>query len=270
MPALDFPATPTNGQVYTQDGSSWTYDSTKGTWRSSPYEPGAAITSATAPTTPQNGDIWFNTNDGTLYTYYNDGTSSQWVELRSEIAKSQVGLVPIAPTSVTVGSGTASVAADGRVTFTGCGSFIVNGVFSSAYTNYQVIYRPDGMSAADYIYTRFATSGTANTTSAYYFGGWYTQGGTYGLSANSTSSSTYVNIGYSYGDKSNTTIIELANPFLSTSPTQAFYRSSYSFASHTQQHGSFVFNGNTSFDGIQFGNINTGNQSGTIKIYGYN
>lgn len=139
MAALDFPASPTNGQVFTSNGSSWTYDSAKVAWRSSPYEPGAAITSSTAPTNPQNGDIWYDTDDGTTYVYYNDGTSSQWTEIRSQIATSQVGLVPIKPTSVNVGSGTASVDVGGMTTFTGANAVRLNGVFTSAFSKYRIV-----------------------------------------------------------------------------------------------------------------------------------
>jgi len=38
------------------------------------------ITGPTAPTAPANGEVWYNDNDGRTYIYYNDGTSSQWVE----------------------------------------------------------------------------------------------------------------------------------------------------------------------------------------------
>jgi len=37
--------------------------------------------SSTAPTTPNVGDLWWNDTNGILYIYYNDGTSSQWVEV---------------------------------------------------------------------------------------------------------------------------------------------------------------------------------------------
>ena len=39
--------------------------------------------SATPPTTPAPvaGDLWFNTNRSTLYAFYNDGSSSQWVSI---------------------------------------------------------------------------------------------------------------------------------------------------------------------------------------------
>lgn len=41
---------------------------------------GASVTvSATAPVSPSNGDMWWNTDNGTLYLYYSDGDSSQWV-----------------------------------------------------------------------------------------------------------------------------------------------------------------------------------------------
>ena len=36
-------------------------------------------TVATAPTTPNNGDLWFDTESGTIKVYYNDGDTAQWV-----------------------------------------------------------------------------------------------------------------------------------------------------------------------------------------------
>ena len=36
--------------------------------------------SESTPTTPSNGNLWLNTNNGKLYVYVNDGTSSQWVQ----------------------------------------------------------------------------------------------------------------------------------------------------------------------------------------------
>lgn len=34
------------------------------------------------PTSPGPGDQWLNVDDGNIYTYFNDGDSSQWVEFR--------------------------------------------------------------------------------------------------------------------------------------------------------------------------------------------
>jgi hypothetical protein len=40
---------------------------------------GTITVSDTAPTSPQNGNLWFDSIGAQLYVYYNDGTSSQWV-----------------------------------------------------------------------------------------------------------------------------------------------------------------------------------------------
>lgn len=77
--ALDFPANPTNGQAY----GSYIYNSTIGAWQSKEDPATVAVTSTTAPASANNGDIWYNTNTGVSYVYYNDGTSAQWVEIVS-------------------------------------------------------------------------------------------------------------------------------------------------------------------------------------------
>lgn len=135
--ALNFPGSPTNGQQY----QGFVYNSTVGAWQANPASVAPFYTADLPPTNPTKGDSWFNTNDGTMYVYTYDGNTYQWVEHRSEIARSQVGLVPIVPTSVNVGSGTASVAANGLITFTGANSLRANGVFTSAYNYHRVIIR---------------------------------------------------------------------------------------------------------------------------------
>lgn len=44
---------------------------------------GSIEISATAPATPSAGDLWWDSDNGALYIYYNDGTSSQWVDAAS-------------------------------------------------------------------------------------------------------------------------------------------------------------------------------------------
>jgi hypothetical protein len=41
---------------------------------------GTATVAATAPVTTLQGDIWWNSNDGRLKVWYNDGDSGQWVD----------------------------------------------------------------------------------------------------------------------------------------------------------------------------------------------
>ncbi len=58
---------------------------------------GAISQANTAPSNPQNGDQWYNTFNGILFEYLDDGTSSQWVDISSlptpNLASSNAGAV---------------------------------------------------------------------------------------------------------------------------------------------------------------------------------
>lgn len=77
--ALDFPASPTDGQVF----GAYVWSASKSVWQAKPQSATVATTSSAKPTTPNNGDIWIDTSDGIAYFYYDDGTSAQWVEVMS-------------------------------------------------------------------------------------------------------------------------------------------------------------------------------------------
>lgn len=63
-----------------QNGNALIYDGTTSTWV--PGEAGSKFTvSDTAPSNPENGDIWFRSDLGKTYIYYVDTDSSQWVEI---------------------------------------------------------------------------------------------------------------------------------------------------------------------------------------------
>ena len=44
-----------------------------------------AITNTTAPSGAVDGDLWWDDETGSLYIYYNDGTSSQWVQFNNSV-----------------------------------------------------------------------------------------------------------------------------------------------------------------------------------------
>jgi hypothetical protein len=75
--ALDFPANPVEGEAF----GSYIWSASKGVWQSREESATVAITSPTAPLTANNGDLWYNTSRGVTYIYYDDGSSSQWVEV---------------------------------------------------------------------------------------------------------------------------------------------------------------------------------------------
>ena len=68
----------TSGNVLSTNGSgnlSWIAASSGGSSGGS-----SVTTSATAPASPTAGNQWYDTTTGIIYTYVNDGTSSQWVQ----------------------------------------------------------------------------------------------------------------------------------------------------------------------------------------------
>jgi hypothetical protein len=264
---LDFPTSPTNGQAY----QGYVYSTTVGAWQAKPSAQSPFYTSDTPPSNPVTGDSWFNTNDGTMYIYVYDGNTFQWVEHRSEIARSQVGLVPVVPTSVNVGSGTASVAPLGLVSFTTATSVSLNSVFTSAYNSYKMIIRISAQSAAAQLGYRYRNAGTDNSTSNYYqtvlwnrsSGTTQTNNGTntvnYFFGWNSTTAASYL---YWTGD-----IINPAIP----SKTHLYGKGSGDDSTSyyvTDMASMFNIAANT-FDGITLF-PSAGNVTGTVQILGYN
>lgn len=75
--AINFPNSPSNGATHTAAGQTFTYDGTAGVWN--PQEGTPVSTGTSAPSSPAPGDLWFDTASGTLYFYYADGSSNQWV-----------------------------------------------------------------------------------------------------------------------------------------------------------------------------------------------
>jgi microcystin-dependent protein len=77
--ALDFPANPSDGEVF----GSYIWSASKGVWQSREESAAPAVVSPVPPTTPTTGDIWVDSSDGISYVYYDDGSSGQWIEMIS-------------------------------------------------------------------------------------------------------------------------------------------------------------------------------------------
>jgi hypothetical protein len=80
MAALDFPASPVDGQVFTApNGVTYTWRATPGFWQATGTAPPIVIASDTPPASPGVSQQWFNTVLGQLFVWYDDGNSQQWV-----------------------------------------------------------------------------------------------------------------------------------------------------------------------------------------------
>ena len=80
--ALNFPNSPTDGQVYldVSTGNRWAWDSANTCWKSTSAFTQSITIAASAPGEPVVGQLWWNQEYGRLLVYYNDGTSTQWVD----------------------------------------------------------------------------------------------------------------------------------------------------------------------------------------------
>ena len=81
--ATDFPNSPANGATHTFGGNTYTYNSTIGAWTgpATGSGGGASVTvSETAPSSPAEGDLWFDPSVLKTFVYYNDGPAFQWVQ----------------------------------------------------------------------------------------------------------------------------------------------------------------------------------------------
>lgn len=278
--ALDFPTSPTNGQVY----GNFVYSSAKGAWQAKPIT-GKVTTSATAPSAPSNGDEWFNTNDGNIYVYYTDVDGSQWVQVKSDATLSSTlgnrvttletypaGLIPVVPTSVTVGAGSASVAADGTISFTNVTTLSLNSSFTSTFKNYRVTGNIDSTSGTGGDFgLRLRNAGTDATTNNYY------TAGTWQNSQNQSNS--YYNVGTSLGyfgnlfstaDAYTTFSMDIANPQRTKLTTIRTSFNGLSTAGYAALYTtSILSNLNDSYDGMTIWGVSGTTMTGTLKVYGY-
>ncbi|WP_396190131.1 hypothetical protein [Flavobacterium sp.] len=92
--------------------------------------------------------------------------SAGWYSLSS-----QHGLVPVRATTVTFVSGTGSVNALGQITFSNCTKVSLDGLFTSEFKNYRVMFGCNGSSANTSIALRLRKNGTDVTSTQYNFGG---------------------------------------------------------------------------------------------------
>lgn len=134
------------------------------------------------PSNPTNGQVYAN--------YIYDSSITAWRNVNTDTGigtLNAMGLKNVVPTSVNVASGSATVNANGTVTFSGATSVRLNGIFSSTYQNYRIQYSL-ATSASTRPIARFAKNGTDSSGSVYATANiTYTQGSVTPGGATSTS-----------------------------------------------------------------------------------
>jgi hypothetical protein len=183
-------------------------------------------------------------------------------------------IVPIIPTTVSVGSGTGSFnSTTGNVTFTGATSISVNGVFSATYDKYMIFYCGGVTTGSAGANLRFRTSGTDNSGSSYSTTiGRSTSNGTFAQVQTTEAGSSVLNIqDYVVSDANYQALakFEIVNPFQSfvTNGIVDFTVANNITTIINRRFGAFQFNATTSFDGFTI--FSTSALTGTLKVMAY-
>jgi len=209
-------------------------------------------------------------------------TGTAWVSVASEVeslatyatqsyadnsSNVAAGLKPIVPTSVAIGSGSSSVSTLGQVTFTGASSVSLNGVFSSAYQNYRILFLTTSIATSGNVSLKMRTSGTDNSDAQYQrqqiFAGSTTVNAT-----RSTGQTSFLFGALAVGSYLNTINIDVFKPFDAANTGWVGQVASALDSTGPEvwvQYGGH--NVATSYDGITF--ISGGTFTGTVSVYGY-
>ena len=178
------------------------------------------------------------------------------------------GLKVCTPTTVvkTGASSTATINADGSVTFNLCETVSLNGVFSADYDNYVVTFTSIG-SAANFPSIRLRASGIdENSASNYYTHQYLYAGNTVVSGGRSTN-----NIWYSYGNSTTLyggMVQYIYGPYLAR-PTahRAVTGDPRDFATISDYTGTHSLP--NSYDGLTFSFPSSGNSSGLVSVAGW-
>jgi hypothetical protein len=169
------------------------------------------------------------------------------------------GLTLISPSSIAF-SGTSASTTNGKTVFSACTSLSLNGIFTTTYENYLVIFsnltQNNGGAITNF---RYRASGT-DTTSGYTTVAGYQNAG---AAAQYNPDNTNSHYCFQVDTTVSSAIIDIQNPQTATATTQfsKVFSGNYAYtngrlANTTQYDGFTVFNGSYNF-------------TGTVRVYGY-
>jgi hypothetical protein len=298
--AIDFPNSPTAGDLYTAGGKTWQWNSTY--WSAYGTSPVLRASDA-APSSPNANDLWYETDTGRLFAYV--GTA--WVEVGNAVdiagalQPSQVTALS-AVTSLTsddvfpVVDNPASATATNKITYgnlvtnmsaslapglvfitqvTASGTAVaanIQGCFSATYDNYKIEISDMKSSIATAVYFQLLNGTTPATSAAYNWA--YTGLSTLNVSTNNIAASqTSGYLGFSSNlttETGNAATFDILNPFLVRRTNllgQAISLSSGLNSFEIRTGGANMDSG-SSYDGIRI-LTTSGNITFTARVYGY-
>jgi hypothetical protein len=175
------------------------------------------------------------------------------------------GMVLVSPTSIAYSGTSATLGANGQVTFTAVTSVSLNGCFTAGFDNYVVSVRLS-MSSNDNIRLRYRVSGSDATGTDYTRQ--YLAVNNTSVSAGRLSSSTEANITYASSANRNGTEVFLYGPYLAQ-PTASRSITVGGFSGAFMQDEATTHSLSTSYDGFTlFPNTVGPTMTGALQVYG--
>ncbi len=208
------------------------------------------------PANPTNGMVYGN--------YIYDSSITAWRNVNTDTGigtLNAMGLKNVVPTSVTLGSGAATINANGTVSVSGASSVTINNAFSATYDSYLI--KVTLSSSGSNLIFRYVNSGGTTITSGYAGSYLYTSvsGGT-GAGSNSNAGVYY---DVSASAASDGCEIQVINPFLAV-PKSMMNNSMQGTARFIG--GSYNSNA-TSYPSFILTMVSGQNISGLIQVFGY-
>lgn len=192
------------------------------------------------------------------------------VDIGGTGATTGAGLVPVFPTGITVSSGSSSVASDGTITLTSATAAYINGIFTSSFTNYKILFMARSSVDAPALYMRLNINGTDTSTGYFYSGSWQRPTNSTYLSWNGN------NTGFwDLGRLRNSSSILFGGQMDLFQPQSSSVNSKMTYSSWSEDTSSGIglsisglLNNTSQFNGFTLF-PSAGNLSGTFKVYGY-
>jgi hypothetical protein len=174
-----------------------------------------------------------------------------------------MGMVLLSPTSIAHAGTSASIGANGQVTFTAVTSLSLNGVFSATYDNYMVSLRGT-IASADNIYLRYRVAGSDNSTAnSYVMQRLYAESTTITAARQTT---TFIRLETRYTDVAqNGSVVNIYGPFLAQ-PTALRAVNAAAGSGATIYDVAATHDQSTSYDGFTlYADVTFG---GVLQVYG--
>lgn len=212
------------------------------------------------PSNPTNGQVYAN--------YIYDSSITAWRNVNTDTGigtLNAMGLKNVVPTSISVGSGSATVNSNGTISFSGVDTLNLRGCYSSTYKNYRMIIKLDRSIVGGYVNMKNLSGVTPSSVS-------YKTRGIYQTGASTTavwvddSGTNGFYLGAGAGDLQ--IVADITTPF-TTNRTNVYAQTVGYLANETVWfiggwHDSLV-----SYDGAQIIAQGGGTMTGTLQLFGY-